>query len=144
MFYAHRSSSGTNTLHSCGSILRFHSYAPLLGSILVIARHLRVTQHSVKMSRHWWAVLAEDSEVKKLLPKIWPRVINTPKEKTTERCRCVKSNINSHVKQLLQTIGFVTTDLYAKYIRNRTGNEHWVCNQWFTCEILQKTHWERA
>ena len=32
----------------------------------------------------------------------------------------------------------------AKCCRNRIGNEHRVCNHCFTCEILQKSHWERT
>ena len=32
----------------------------------------------------------------------------------------------------------------AKCCRNRIGNEHRVCNPCFTCEILQKSHWERT
>ena len=44
-------------------------------------------------------------------------------------------------------IGFVTTDLYTKYRRKRSGNEHRVCNHWSEpseCEILQKSHRERT
>ena len=37
-------------------------------------------------------------------------------------------------------IGFVTTDLHPKYNRNRIGNEHRVCNRFFTYERLQKSY----
>ena len=38
-------------------------------------------------------------------------------------------------------IGFVTTDLHAKYSRYRVENEHRVCNNLFTYEIPQTSHW---
>ena len=41
-------------------------------------------------------------------------------------------------------IGVVTTDLHSKYWRQRVGNEHRVCNHWFTCEMLQNTLWGKT
>ena len=38
-------------------------------------------------------------------------------------------------------IGFVTTDLHAKYSRYRVENQHGVCNNLFTYEIPQTSHW---
>ena len=39
---------------------------------------------------------------------------------------------------LKTNIGFVTSDLYANDCRNRTENEHRVCNLRFVFEIVEK------
>ena len=41
---------------------------------------------------------------------------------------------------LKTNIGFVTSDLYANDCRNRTENEHRVCNLRFVFEIQEKSH----
>ena len=43
-------------------------------------------------------------------------------------CICALRMINTAEIVLGTNIGFVTTDLHAKYRRNRIGNEHRVCN----------------
>ena len=65
-----------------------------------------------------------------------------------EHCRinCIWAvRMRNTAEIVLRTnIGFVTTALYAKYCRNRIGNEHRVCHNWFTYEIQQKSHWEQT
>ena len=72
----------------------------------------------------------------------------TPACSESEPCRikCIWAfrTRNAAEIALRTNIGFVTTALHAKYCRNRIGNEHRVCNHWFTCEIPQKSHWERT
>ena len=41
---------------------------------------------------------------------------------------------------LKMNIGFVTSDLYVKYIRNHIANEHRVCNLRFICKVLLTTN----
>ena len=65
-----------------------------------------------------------------------------------EHCRvnCIWTvRMRNNAEIALRTnIGFVTIDLYAKYGRNRIGNEHRVCNHWSAYEIPQKSDWERT
>ena len=71
----------------------------------------------------------------------------TPVEETPPRC--LEDDFCRRNRTCVLRIRALSHKVYlsfqnAKCCRNRIENEHRVCNHCFTCEILQKSHWERT
>ena len=82
--------------------------------------------------------------VEETLRKRWNA---TPAEETPSRCSeddSCRRNRTCVLRMRALSHKLHLSSQNVKYCRNRIGNEHRVCNQWFTYEIQQKSHWERT